>query len=282
MKNILVATDLSERSDRAVDRAALIAKQMNAMLHIVYVVDDEVTSTIALACEENATLELQRQIKEGPLFQGVQTSIHVEFGHTWKMITKLAEEQEVDLVVLGTHRNRGIRDLFTGTTLHRIARTCPAPFLIAAERATHAYANVFVGVDFSDCARNATQIAARIAPGQPLTLVHAYHIPFKALTMHVDEHGDIAIRERRRIEAEIDEQMTRFIASLENVQPAPNFIVKEGGAVPVLQAEVTAGKADLVCIGSHSKPWLVEALLGNNAMEVMSHPPCDVLVAPLR
>lgn len=70
MKSILVATDLSERSDRAMDRAALIAKQMDAMLHIVYVVDDEVTSTIALACVENATVELQKQIKEGALFKG--------------------------------------------------------------------------------------------------------------------------------------------------------------------------------------------------------------------
>ena len=75
MKNILVATDLSERSDRAMDRAALIAKQMNALLHIVNVVDDDVTSTIALACEENATFEIKRQVKEGALFNASQSRL---------------------------------------------------------------------------------------------------------------------------------------------------------------------------------------------------------------
>lgn len=79
MKNILVATDLSERPGKAMDRAALFAKLMGAMLHIVYVVDGGVTSTTALAWEENATFEPQKQIKEAALFQGVKTKIHVEY-----------------------------------------------------------------------------------------------------------------------------------------------------------------------------------------------------------
>ena len=172
MKNILVANDLSERSDRAMDRAALIAKQMNALLHIVYVVDDEVSSTIALACEENATVELQRQVKEGPLFKGVKTKIYVEFGHPWKMVTQLAEHHKADLVVLGAHRNWGIRELFSGTTLHRIAKSCKSPLLVAVDCATHFYSKVIVGVDFSECAKRATNLASRISQDHPLTLIH--------------------------------------------------------------------------------------------------------------
>lgn len=87
MKNILVATDLSERPGKAMDRAALIAKRTEAMLHIVYVVDDEVTSTISLGCEENATFEPQKQIKEAALFKGVKTKINVEYNtHCWSKL----------------------------------------------------------------------------------------------------------------------------------------------------------------------------------------------------
>tara|TARA_R110002072_G_scaffold80711_3_gene185279 strand:- start:1122 stop:1970 length:849 start_codon:yes stop_codon:yes gene_type:complete len=282
MKNILVATDLSERSDRAMDRAALIAKQMNALLHIVYVVDDEVTSTIALACEENATVELQRQVKEGTLFKGVKTKIHVEFGHPWSMITKLAEHHKADLVVLGTHRNRGFRELFSGTTLHRIAKACTSPMLVAAGRAAGLYSKVIVGVDFSECAQHATDVASQIADQQPLMLVHAYHIPFKAFTMRADEHGDIIMRERKRIETDIRRHMKDFIGTLKNPHSDTKTVIKEGGAVAVLQAEIASRKADLVCVGSHGKPWLVEAVLGSTAHELLSYPPCDVLIAPLR
>jgi nucleotide-binding universal stress UspA family protein len=282
MKNILVATDLSERSDRAMDRAALIAKQMNALLHIVNVVDDDVTSTIALACEENATFEIKRQVKEGALFKGVKTKIHVEFGHPWSRITELAEHHKADLVVLGTHRNRGFRELFSGTTLHRVAKACTSPMLVAADCATDSYSKVIVGVDFSECAQHAIDVASQIADQQKLTLVHAYHIPFKALTMRADEHGDIIKRERKRVETDIRRHMKEFIGALKNPDLETTRVIKEGGAIKVLQAEVASRKADLVCVGSHGKPWLVEAVLGSNAHELLSHPPCDVLVAPLR
>ena len=282
MKSILVATDLSERSDRAMDRAALIAKQMDAMLHIVYVVDDEVTSTIALACVENATVELQKQIKEGALFKGVRTKIYVEFGQPWRKITELAENHNADLVVLGTHRNRGLLDLFSGTTLHRVAKVCKLPLLVAVNRQTGPYSNVLVAVDFSECARNAADLASRVAHQHPLTLIHAYHIPFKMLTMRADEHGDIIDREKKRIEKDIRRHMTDFIGTLTNSHKDPRKVVKEGEPIAVLRREVTARKADLVCVGSHGKPWLVEAVLGSTAYELLSNPTCDVLVAPLR
>ena len=282
MESIIVATDLSERSDRAMDRAALIAKQMNALLHVVYVVDDEVSSTIALASEENATAELQEQVKEGAIFKGVKTDIHIAFGQPWKMITQLAKDHKADLVVMGTHRNRGLRELFSGTTLHRVARVCETPLLVAVDRAAKPYGKVIVGVDFSECARHATDIASRIADEKPLTLVNAYHIPFKALTARVDETGDITMREKKRVEAEVDRHMTDFIGTLTNPHKDTQTVIKEGGPVDVLQAEVAVQKADLVCVGSHSKPWLVEAVLGSTAHDLLSNPNCDVLVAPLR
>lgn len=282
MKCILVATDLTGRSDRAMDRAAILAKAMNVPLQIVYVVDDQVTTTIARACEENATAELERQVSESKLFAGVETSIDVAFGEPWRQITKLARKSDAGLVVLGAHRNRGIRELFAGTTLHRVAKASPVPLLVAIDRASGSYRNVIVGVDFSECARNATAIARRIAPGHPLTLVHAYHIPFKALTMRTDTDGEIAGHEKTRIETEIRRQMDSFLDATAIDRIGLDIVIAEGGAVSILQAEAVGRKADLVCVGSHGKPWLVEAVLGSTAQELLSFPPCDILVAPLR
>lgn len=282
MKNILVATDLSERSDRALIRAALIARQMNAQLHVVHVVDNQLSPSFAVVCEEHATTALQKQVNSTAIFKDIDTNISVEYGHPWKMITQLADHHKADLTVLGTHRNRGLRDLFVGTTLHRVAKSCRSPLLVAMKPAMHLYSKVIVGVDFSECARHATNLASRISQGHPLTLIHAYHIPFKALTMRADEHGDIITREKKRIESEIRLHMNDFIGTLKNPNKDNHRILKEGGPTKVLQVEATSRKADLVCVGSHSKPWLVEAILGSTAHELLSIPPCDVLVAPLR
>ena len=281
MKNILVATDLTERSDRAMDRAAILAKQLGASLHIVYIVDDEVSTVIAMAVEKNATTELRRQVTDAPLFKDVKSHIHVEFGDPWRKTVELAEELDADLVVLGVHRNRGVRELFRGTTLHRIAKSCRVPMLVVVERALGIYHNVMVGVDFSECARNATVLAASIADRYPLTLVHAYHIPFKGLITQGAMGGDISMREKRRIEAEIAPQMEAFVASLPTPIVDPRVEVVEGGPVAVLRTLAQSQKVDLVCVGSHAKPWLLETLLGSTAFEVLSYPPCDVLIAPL-
>jgi len=282
MKTILVATDLTERSDRAMDRAALLAKQTGAALHVIHVVDDEVSDVIARAVEKNAKAELQRQVKSDPFFKDLKCVISVVFGDPWKKIVEIAHAFEADLVVMGAHRNRGFRELFGGTTLHRIAKSCSQPMLIAVERALADYKNVLVGVDFSECARHAADLATAIAPQAPPTMVHAYHIPFKGLTTRTDVNGDIALHEKVRIEGEIDPQMKIFLASLQSPVGETKVKLVEGGPVVVLNTLARSLKADLVCVGTNAKPWLVEALLGSTAYELLSYPPCDVLIAPLK
>lgn len=56
----------------------------------------------------------------------------------------------------------------------------------------------------------------------------------------------------------------------------------EGGPVVVLNALARSLKADLVCVGTNAKPWLLEALLGSTAYELPSYSPCDILIAPLK
>ena len=282
IKNILVATDLSERSDRAMDRAVLLAKQMNATLHVVYVVDDEFSDVIARAVEKNASAELERQMKDDPFFKGVKNNVCVAFGDPWRKIVDLTVALEADLVVLGTHRNRGIKELFRGTTLHRIAKFSRAPLLVAAERALVGYKNVLVGVDFSQCAAHAADLAAMISTNGQLTLVHAYHIPFKGLSAQMDIDGDIPLREKQRIEREIEPKMNAFAASLHPSTVKAKLEMVEGGPVEVLSNMARKNKHDLICLGTHAKPWLVETILGSTAFDMLSYPPSDVLIAPLQ
>lgn len=282
MNNILVATDLSERSGLALTRAALIAKQQNAVLHIAYVIDDGLPATVAADCETSATEELTRIVTEGAPFKGVTTRIHVDFGHPWQVVTRLAQELDADLLVMGLHRNRGFRELFGGTTLHRTAHSTECPLLVVAERTTGPYETPLVGCDFSDCARHAADLTTQLVPDHPMTLVHAYHIPFKGLTQRTDIKGEVSEREKKRVETAVHARMWDFVATLENPHRSTAILAREGGPIKVLEAEVNALGADLVCIGSHGKSWIVEAILGSTAEELLSFPPCDVLLTPLR
>ena len=62
MKKIMLATDFSERSDRALRRATLLARQFGASLSVVHVVDDDQPSRI-VESERNAASGLLRELR---------------------------------------------------------------------------------------------------------------------------------------------------------------------------------------------------------------------------
>ncbi len=59
---LMVATDFSERSDRALRRATLIAQKVNARLSLIHVVDEDQPRRIIEAERNNALAILHEQV----------------------------------------------------------------------------------------------------------------------------------------------------------------------------------------------------------------------------
>ena len=79
VKTILVATDSSSRSDRAVRRATLLAKELGASLSLVHVVDDDQPGRIVDAEREAAAAVLHDQARSLREIDGVDC----EPGYSW-------------------------------------------------------------------------------------------------------------------------------------------------------------------------------------------------------
>jgi nucleotide-binding universal stress UspA family protein len=278
MKRILFATDLSARSDRAFERALALAKETGAELHVLYVIDEDLPSRIATELSEATRSDISKRLTAWG--KDDHAEIHVEVGQPWMAIVQQARDLEADLIVVGTHKNHGIADLFTGTTLERVAKFSDTPVLLVRNPATGPYGSAIVGVDFSPMAQRTVEVAARVAPGAELTLVHAYRIPFKGLTMRTDAGGDITKRDRDAIERPLAAAMTSFAETLDCAPRAKAHRLCEGGAISALEQEVRNCGADLLALGVHARSPLVVGLLGSTATDAMSSPPCDVLLVP--
>jgi len=277
MKSIIVASDLSARSDRALDRAAILAKQYAATLHVVHVIDEEMPTSVAEIQQKTVDALLEKQLAG----RDIEALIHVVFGNSWKTILELSKKLDADLVVLGTHRSRGFLDRFRGTTIARISAANAVPLLVVGSIVSGPYLSPVVGVDFSECARIAANMAANIAPDQPITLINAYHIPFRSLTTKTNAAGEISKRDKERAEAALKDEIANFEKSLDR-KLSYKWRLIEGAPVAVLNREIQRLGADLVCVGTHGRSWLSMALLGSTAEELLSDPPCDVLATPLR
>lgn len=252
---ILAATDLSAHGDRAIARAAALARRCGAALAVVHAAGDESAAT-------KAGNLIREQLADLP--GTAEAAVRVRVGAADAMIVGVAGELGADLVVLGRHAGGGLVDLFRGSTAERVIRGVRGAVLLAQGPAAHAYDRVIVGIDFSAASRHALAVAVGLLPAAGLTLVHAGR---------PDDGGRDEAEgwSRREAEAEFKALAERF--------PAAGHVIRVGDTRSVLREAVHAHGADLLVIGTHGRAGLAHALLGSVAEDLLRDPPCDVLVA---
>ena len=130
MKRIMFATDFSERSDRALRRAVILARAHDAVLEIVHVVDDDRPRRIVDHEVNDARQllgELARSLKD---LDGVSCRTQIVQDDPFAGIVKAVAKAMPDLLVVGPHRRQILRDAFVGTTAERTIRTASCPVLM--------------------------------------------------------------------------------------------------------------------------------------------------------
>lgn len=139
---ILLPTDGSETTDRALKHALDLAGRYDAELHVLYVVDatvfanDVETGTIVEEFEtvgnrivDNAT---QRAADAG--IEPARTA--VVRGTPHERILEYIDENDIDLVVMGTHGRTGLDRYLLGSVTEKVVRLSDAPVLTVRESST--------------------------------------------------------------------------------------------------------------------------------------------------
>ena len=277
MKKIVMATDLSARSDRALDRAAMLARDHKAELTVVHVIDEDLPASFADAQKDSAMGIIREHIQGILLESGLNISIEIVFGRAYVDILEVSERLGADLLVLGAHREDTFKDMFRGTTAERVIRAGNTPILLVKDRASAPYKSSLVGVDFSVYSRRAIEFAVNFAPDCVFHLVHAYDVPFKGFLHGPDTRQEASKQHQMQFEAMINQEMETFVASLDSKVPPLKHIMQEGTVREVIDREAGRLKPDLLVIGTHGRTGVAHALLGSVAEDLLRTPPCDVL-----
>jgi len=277
ISHILVGSDLSERSDRAVDRAVDLAKRFSAQLTVLHVVDEDIPSSIADHQKIAATKHLAELVGSVAATGGPRISPVVEFGKDWTEILRQSEILQADLIVLGIHRESRLAGLFRGTTVERVVRNSAVPVLTVRNKPTRDYHTIVVGVDFSIYSRRALDFALSFAPSAEVHLVHAYDVPFKSFLTGSAQKGELNKRQQKQFSEAIDEEMTSFLAGSEPHLTRIRTVIREGDPNEVLRSYVSEKDANLMVLGTHGRTGLARAMLGSTAETFFTDPPCDVV-----
>lgn len=282
MKTILVATDFSERSDIAVARAALIAVTAGARLHLIHVVDDD--QKPRFIDSETAISEqlLQEEVARLNQTDGLDCISSVVLGDPFEGIGNAANTIRPDMVVIGAHRRRLLRDVFVGTTAQRTIRRAQWPVLMVNAPPERAYTNILLATDLSETSRKAAAHFATLdlVPPEQCTLLHVFDAPAQRLLMsNLLQEGQI---DHYLFELQIEAE--KALADFAETSPLANatrmarqYNTATSAAILTATGEI---QADLIVVASQGRAGLSKTFLGSIAEEVLRRADVDVLAIP--
>ncbi|MWB95642.1 universal stress protein [Flavobacterium sp. GA093] len=160
MKRILVPTDFSEHAEDALKVAAQIAQKNNSEIVVLHMLElpsqmnDAITGgvsipeTILFMKKANEMLDA---ITERPYLEGINVTEIVKIDKTVHGISSVSKENEIDLIVMGSHGTSGIQELLIGSNTEKVVRHSEVPVLVIKKDINDFNAaHIVFASDFSD------------------------------------------------------------------------------------------------------------------------------------
>lgn len=281
MKSILLATDLTNTSDRAMERALKLAKEQKCALHLLHVLPQYRTKRVSTALKAATEDVMRGYLKDYKDAAAVKTTaLAVAGAEVYAEILKGAHQVKAGLIVLGLHGKTKLPDLFAGTTAERLVRKGTTPVLMVKNKPVGAYSNVVCAVDFSPSSQAALRLAAALAPQASFTAVHSYEVPvypFETSYIYLETKVAVVDEDQRRMERFVLEE-TKLSKKKVKAGIRLTGRVVQGPVYDVLTKQVKSTKAEMIALGSHGRAGLMPSLLGSLAGTLLTYAPADILV----
>ncbi|MGQ7848137.1 universal stress protein [Granulosicoccus sp. 3-233] len=286
MQSILLATDFSERSDRALRRAVLLARGSGSRIHLLHVVDDDRPRRIVDHDTADAKALLDELAQTLENVDGVSCSTGIIQADPFVGITEAVRDIGPDLLILGPHRRQILRDAFVGTTAERSIRAAACPVLMVNGPPTAPYKQTLLTTDLSENARAALLHFERLQTGlvnsDDIAIVHVFDAPALRLTMSdtLSRESQNAYLHDLRIDAQ--RKLARHTATIGGKRP--ERIVRHDEASIAHEILTTAKdlKSDLIVMSTQGRNIIERLIMGSVTEQVLQFSPVDVLAIPPR
>lgn len=285
-RHIFVATDFSSGAVRAIARTGRLPLADGGRVTVAHVLSDRIPKNARGEAENLARRHLEqasKSLRKAAAALGrrdVTVCSDVCEGQPYVEIIRHARSVAADLIVIGRHGPRPVRDLFIGSTAERVIRAGDLPVLVVSRKASCSYRRPLVAVDLEDTCRAVVTVALR-ALGSDVTkgtMVHAYHVPFEGFITPGASPGDMTDL-RKEYQQMAVSGLAKLEASLSGLGVQWQMVAVHGDPRTALLAEAVRRRADLVAVGTHGRSGIAHALIGSVAEWVIRTAVCDVLVA---
>ncbi len=216
---------------------------------------------------------------------GLRAQSRLEIGVPYLEIVRVAEEEQVSLIAMGTHGYSFVKGAVLGSVTHNVVRCATVPVLVMKPRVIEKlgsaecdfvcqeyFHRILFPTDFSPCANEALTVVKRLhdAGTEEVIVLHVRDIrPFRHLADNVDEVF---------LDVKDSERLERIRADLEFFGLKSKALLCEG--VPFEEIERVARQEDvsLIVIGSKGRSALADVMLGSVSDAVIRQHSRPILV----
>ena len=266
-KKVLVATDMVSTVDAPVITAARLARQHDAKLFLLHVMESASTDNrrlvrhfqtgeelLADADYANAVHQML-DITYRQILADISYDIRITVGFPWQEILIWGRTVDSDVILLGPHSSRaeekGVVRIAgrVGSTVENVITRETCPVMIVNQPASDdqlGFQRILVATDFSRSCESAVRFAARLATQYTSQLVVFHMLPVPPVPKYTrDNYAADEARTRNRLKS-------LYHAHLEGID---HRYTLRGGALPHLEILNCAAEEniDLIVMGSHTK-----------------------------
>ncbi|MEO5644956.1 MAG: universal stress protein [Bacteroidia bacterium] len=273
IKKILVPTDFSETGLLALEHASYLARLVNADLLLLHVLPlneyhfeiPEPVMRIENHDEINKIVEqkLAEVANDTRTNYGIMPRVLSVRGKVANEVMQIAQEEKIDLIVMGTHGSHGFEELLIGSNAHKVVSLAPCPVITVQTHAKNlGFKNIVLPIDRSLHSREKVNYA--------IDLAHIYQAKVHILGL-LDEEEAV---ENDKLQIVLDQVQHAL-------EKAEVIFERQTVKGKLLAAEALkygkSAEADLIIIMTDHESSLTGLFMGPLAKQIVNHSRIPVL-----
>lgn len=267
MKKIIVPIDFSVHSEYALKAAVLLAKNNDATIYALHMLDiQEISLSESASYHQEKTLFFlklaEKRFKDflqKDYLKDVNIVPVVKHYKVFSEINAIAQEVNADIIIMGSHGASGLKEFFVGSNTEKVVRYATLPVLIVK--------NEFTNFDFNDVVVT-TDFSEKSIPTYKKILKTLDFLNTRNHLLYVN-----LPTENFKTTSEMDAMAHNFLMKAEGNTDrliTTNFICDTTVEQGILNFSKTIG-ADLITVTTNGRKGLSHLFAGSIAEDVTNH-----------
>ncbi len=291
---VLVPTDFSPESFKALRYGAALVRKFDAKLHVVHVseIDFSIPGPALLGKDPLISdAEIAQTVRDqidGATGQSIAATFHGRTGRAFDQICRSAREIQADLIVMSTHGRTGLKRIFLGSNAERVVQHSSSPVLVVRQAEQELpdggqplhIQKILVPTDFSGSSMEALEYAVEFGRefGAQLTVFHSFNIPEFITT---DPYGSYNVRAKpEEARSVAEDQMQEFVTEFDFRGVPFETKITMGRPTEEICGYAELHKIDLIITSTHGRTGFMHVLIGSVAEHIVRFAHSPVLVMP--